>query len=166
MVHDPPAVNQPEIADIVGRDPERTPMQWDASANAGFAGPGVTTWLPVAVDYRTRNVAAQAAGPKSMLSLYRALAALRRAEPALHRGAYRSVDVDADDVFAYVRSVAGCDSFLVVLNFGDQPRMVDVSGAAGGRAAIALATGMDRAGEVNPARLALAANEGLLLRLG
>ena len=72
MVQDPPAVNQPEIAHIVGRDPERTPMQWDASPNAGFAAAGVRTWLPVAADYVTRNVAAQSADPASFLSFYRA----------------------------------------------------------------------------------------------
>ena len=55
MIQDPPAVNQPEIADVVGRDPVRTPMQWDASPNAGFTDPGVTPWLPLAADYRTRT---------------------------------------------------------------------------------------------------------------
>ncbi len=83
---DPPAVNQPEHFERTGRDPERTPMQWDSSPNAGFTAPDVTPWLPVAADYATRNVAVQSADPESMLSFYRALAALRRAEPALHGG--------------------------------------------------------------------------------
>ena len=46
----PPAVNQPEIAHIVGRDPVRTPMQWDGGPNAGFAPAKVLPWLPVAAD--------------------------------------------------------------------------------------------------------------------
>src|SRR5262249_30244917 len=40
-----------------GRDPVRTPMQWDGGPNAGFCPPGVEPWLPVAPDYRERNVA-------------------------------------------------------------------------------------------------------------
>ena len=38
----------------LGRDPQRTPMQWDTTPNAGF-----TTgfpWLPLASDHETRNV--------------------------------------------------------------------------------------------------------------
>ena len=72
MVQDPPALNQPEIAHLVGRDPERTPMQWDASPNAGFAPAGVRTWLPLAADFAVRNVAAQeSADPTSFLTFYR-----------------------------------------------------------------------------------------------
>jgi alpha-glucosidase len=165
FVQDPPALRQPEIAHVVGRDPVRTPMQWDDSPNASFAMPGVTPWLPLAADYRDRNVAAQTADPKSMLSLYRALTALRRAEPALCGGAYRSVDAGDPDVFAYVREAPGSDSFLIVLNFSARPRIVDVRAAVGDGAIIAASTGMDRTGEVNPAQLTLNANEGLVLRL-
>ena len=91
FLQDPQAVNQPEIADIVGRDPARTPMQWDASPNAGFAAAGVQTWLPLADDYRTRNVAVQSADPTSMLSYFRALTALRESSPALVVGDYKAV---------------------------------------------------------------------------
>jgi alpha-glucosidase len=162
-VQDPPAVLQPEIAHIVGRDPERTPMPWDASSNAGFAAPGVSTWLPLAADYPVRNVAVQSQAPDSMLSYFRALAALRQAEPALHVGAYRPVDSGSDDVFAYVRT-HGDKAFLVVLNFGDRPRRLDLS-AHGPRGEVALATGMDRRGLLDLAVLDLAPDEGLLVRL-
>src|SRR4029077_20064530 len=60
----------------LGRDPERTPMQWDAGENAGFTNSD--PWLPLANDYRDHNVTAQRARTRSMLSLYRALIALRR----------------------------------------------------------------------------------------
>jgi len=164
LIQDPPAVNQPEIAHLVGRDPERTPMQWDAGANAGFAPPGVTPWLPLAADYRRRNVAVQDKDATSMLNLYRTLAHLRRAEPALHGGAYRSVDAGHKDVYAYLRSAPGATSFLVALNFSGRKHTVDLSTVAP-EAEISAATGMARSGTVSLARLALAANEGLVLRL-
>jgi alpha-glucosidase len=163
MVQDPPAVNQPEIAHIVGRDPERTPMQWDASSNAGFAAAGVRTWLPLAADYTTRNVAVQSADPTSFLSYYRALTSLRQAEPALTAGAYGSVDVGAADVFAYLRSHEAT-RLLVVLNFGGEARRLDLS-AVPGRAELLLSTEMTAPRPVMLADLALAPNEGMILRL-
>jgi alpha-glucosidase len=57
-----------------GRDPYRSPMQWDGSKTGGFTV--AEPWLPPA-DPQVRNVAAQAADPRSMLSLYRDLVALR-----------------------------------------------------------------------------------------
>jgi alpha-glucosidase len=164
FVQDPPAVNMPEIADIVGRDPERTPMQWADSPNAGFAPAGVTPWLPVADDYTERNVAQQESNPTSMLNLYRVLTDLRRVEPALHVGDYASVDAGVDDVFAYLRTAKGVDHFLVVLNFGDEVHTLDLS-QAGFTATIAVATDMVRSGSVDLSNLVLGANEGLMLRL-
>ena len=163
MVQDPPALNQPEIAHLVGRDPERTPMQWDASPNAGFAPAGVRTWLPVAGDFTARNVAVQSQDPTSMLNFYRALTALRQAEPALTIGDYRSLDAGTPDVFAYLRSHEET-RFLVVFNFGGEARRLDLS-AVGKEAEIALSTEMTRPRAVVLSALNLGPNEGRILRL-
>jgi alpha-glucosidase len=164
FVQDPPAVINPELADVVGRDPCRTPMQWDTSPNAGFTEPDVTPWLPLADDYADRNVAVQDKDPASMLNLYRALTTLRRAEPSLNVGDYASVEADVDDVFAYLRTAPEADRFLVVLNFGDKSCQLDLSRVAA-KAEIAVATGMERTGEIDLSRLAVGRNEGLVLRL-
>src|SRR5919199_2909639 len=74
LVQDPWERNMPGLG--YGRDPERTPLQWDASPNAGFTTG--RAWLPVAADFERVNVAAQRADPTSMLSLHRRLIALRR----------------------------------------------------------------------------------------
>ena len=50
-VQDPFEKNVPGIG--LGRDPERTPMQWNAAPNAGFTDG--TPWLPLADDYATRQ---------------------------------------------------------------------------------------------------------------
>jgi len=164
FIQDPPAVRQPELAAVVGRDPERTPMPWGASPNAGFTAPGVTPWLPLAADYATRNVAVQEQDPTSMLALFRALLSLRRAEPALAGGDYATVGTGAAEVYAYTRTAPGSARFLVVLNFGDAAHTLDLSAVAP-RAEIALATGMRRRGEVSLKALALDPHEGLVLRL-
>ncbi len=164
FLQDPPAVNQPEIAHVVGRDPERTPMQWDNSPNAGFTPQGVTPWLPVADDYAARNVARQKQEPTSMLSLYRALTQLRRGEPALHAGDYNSVGAGVKEIFAYLRTAPEADRFLIVLNFGSGAHALDLSQVAS-TAEIAVSTDMVRRGSVDLAKLVIEPNAGLVLRL-
>ncbi|MBN2500441.1 MAG: DUF3459 domain-containing protein, partial [Anaerolineales bacterium] len=164
FVQDPPAVNMPELADKIGRDPERTPMQWSTAPNAGFSPQGVTTWLPVSEKYQQVNVEVEAQDPTAMLSLYRALTALRRAEPALHVGAYQTVETAEADILAYRRTSPDRDDFLVVLNFGSGEYLLDLSEVAS-TAQIEIATGMQRSGEVSLASLVLDADEGLVLRL-
>ena len=164
FIQDPPAVNQPEIAHIVGRDPERTPMQWDASPHAGFTEEAVIPWLPLPADYQTRNVRQQEEDPTSMLNLYRSLTKLRRSEPALAVGDYASVDAGAADVFAYQRTAPGADSFLIVLNFGEQSHTLNLSEIAA-QAEVVIAAGLKRSGTVSLNALELEANEGLVFRL-
>jgi alpha-glucosidase len=65
LVQDPWGKNVPGLG--LGRDPERAPMPWDGSSNAGFTRKGVRPWLPLPPDAASRNVAAQAASPDSML---------------------------------------------------------------------------------------------------
>jgi alpha-glucosidase len=67
----------PGVAGGVGRDAQRTPMQWDASPSAGFTAEGVTPWLPFGGN-AARNVAGQRDDPGSTLRLARDLLALRR----------------------------------------------------------------------------------------
>ena len=119
-VQDPRELREPGFG--FGRDPVRTPMPWDASANAGF-----TTgepWLPLNPDWPTRNVAAESGNPESMLSLYRDLLRLRRAHPALSIGSVRFIEAEGD-VLAYERS-DGQDRVVVALNLGDKAHDVDL----------------------------------------
>jgi alpha-glucosidase len=148
--------------DIAGRDPERTPMQWDAGKNAGF-----TTgrpWLPISADAPRVNVEAQRDDPRSMLSFTRGVIALRRASAALQRGAYAPVG-SPRDVLAFTRT-SRRERLLVALSFSDRERLVKASDLAG-RARLLISTDADRAvGPVDPARIALAANEGVIISLG
>jgi alpha-glucosidase len=166
-IQDPPAVNQPEIAHIVGRDPERTPMQWDASPNAGFAAKGVRElWLPLAPNYKEVNVATQLKDPRSTLNFYRKLLALRKSSPALQWGSYRSLDLQPvaaqQDCFVFERQSAG-QRLLVALNFSAHAQKLSLPGLGNGQ--IVLSTGLDREGDVNLSSLDLRANEGCVIEL-
>jgi alpha-glucosidase len=128
-----------------GRDPERTPMQWDAGPNAGFCPPGVEPWLPLADDYGAINVATELAESRSMLALTRALLALRRAHPALSGGSYEPLDGVPEDCFVYAREAEN-ERFLVALNFGAEERLIELPIGNPGR--IVVSTLMDRAERV------------------
>jgi alpha-glucosidase len=113
-VRDPRELREPGLG--LGRDPVRTPMPWDDSAQAGFTT-GVP-WLPLGPDWRTRNVAAEAVAPGSPLALHRALLALRRAHPALAIGDFALIEAEGD-VLAYERRL-GDERIVVALNLGGE----------------------------------------------
>jgi len=120
QIRDPQDLRQPGLG--LGRDGSRTPMAWDASAQAGFST--AEPWLPLHPDWRTRNVAGQSQDPASMLALYRRLLALRRARPALAIGA-KSAIMDEAGVLRYERQHES-DRLLVALNLTDAPRPVSL----------------------------------------
>jgi len=108
--------------DEAGRDPCRTPMQWEAAEGAGFTAPGVEPWLPVG-DSTERNVEQQRSDPASVLHLCRDLIALRRSSADLRSAPYSEAVVDGP-VWRWRRGQT-----LVVLNLGDGPaRLEDVTG--------------------------------------
>jgi alpha-glucosidase len=109
-----------------GRDPERTPMQWDASRSRGFSP--AEPWLPFGP--AEVNVAAQDPDPDSLLSLYRRAIRLRRQEPSLHSGGYREL-LASGPVFAFERRAAGSRAFVVALNTGLGETTLDLPGVRG-----------------------------------
>jgi alpha-glucosidase len=110
-----------------GRDGERTPMQWNGGANAGFTKG--TPWLPVPATVETHNVAAELKDPNSILQFYKRLLALRHHEPALLEGEYIPLNEDDPNVLAYLRAYKN-EAVLVVLNMTtkEQKSSFDLAG--------------------------------------
>ncbi len=101
-----------------GRDPNRAPLPWDSSDGAGF-----TTgqpWLPLHPDHRSRNIAVQRGDPRSVLSFYRSMLALRRGAPALTEGSFEAIDTHSPRVLAYLRR-SDRQTALVALNLSAAP---------------------------------------------
>lgn len=99
-----------------GRDPARTPMQWDASKYAGFSS--AEPWLPVSRDYKIRNIETQSGDPKSMLNFYRDLIHFRNGSKILLHGSYRSIHTNSKNVYSYLRQY-GQKTLLIMLNFSN-----------------------------------------------
>jgi alpha-glucosidase len=158
------------VVDVDGRDPERTPMQWDGSAGAGFSLPHggrrpADPWLPMAASADRVNVALERDDPTSMLSLYRRLIWYRKRSAALRWGGYRSLSEVPESLYAFVRE-APEERLLVVLNFGDAPVRWPGEPDLGASATVELSTDPARhPGPVQLGDLVIAGDEGLILRL-
>ncbi len=96
-----------------GRDGERTPMQWSNEEYAGFSKS--EPWLPLADDYREKNVECQLNANGSLLNFYRDLIALRKEREALRMGDLMFNDI-TPGVLSYMRSARKEES-CVFLNF-------------------------------------------------
>ncbi|KAF2458981.1 alpha-glucosidase-like protein maltase [Lineolata rhizophorae] len=106
------------------RDNARTPVQWDASPNAGFCPPHVTPWMRVNDDFAVVNAAEQvgrsAVGDPSVFEFWKLrLAERKKRKDVFVYGDFELLDEPNDKVFAY-RRFSEYDSFLVVLNFSGQ----------------------------------------------
>lgn len=117
-VKDPQGLNMPDKN--LSRDPSRTPMQWDATENAGFTKG--KPWLPIDRIYKRVNVEKEKNDEFSMLSLYHRLIQLRQSEPSLSIGQYKPLNTSGSgNVIAYVRYYEQHPAFLIVLNLCHGP---------------------------------------------
>ena len=108
-------------AQMISRDNARTPMQWNATENAGF-----TTgkpWLGINPNYTKINAENQKNDPHSIFSCYKALIALRKSSPALSRGDLEIPETGSDTLFALKRSYNG-ETLFSFHNFSAEPSKI------------------------------------------
>ena len=107
------------------RDNARTPMQWDASANAGFTTG--TPWIAVNPNYKKINVADQLKREDSVFHYYQKLIRLRKENEIIVYGNYELLLPEDENIFAYVRTLDN-QKLLVVCNFSKSEQKFDFSG--------------------------------------
>jgi len=156
-LQDPFEKNVPGLG--FGRDGCRTPMQWDASPNAGFSC--APPWLPLADDYASHNVACQRGDAASLYNLYRRLIAVRRTHPAIAIGSYQPVETDGN-ILAFLRE-HGRERIFVALNFGDESATAALPPGEQGTVLVSAMAGRD--GETVRGSVGMGGHDGLVLAL-
>ena len=134
-----------------GRDGERTPMQWDGSANAGFTQGA--PWLPVPKSAATINVEAEMNDPNSLLAWYRSLIQLKKMNPAFARGENLMLDTENAKVLSWMRQAHGTAEVVVAVNFTAEPQTVSLAASEAGMQARRLKTLLKTPGGIDPVRL-------------
>ena len=161
-VQDPLEKNVPGQG--LGRDPCRTPMQWDDSTFAGFST--VEPWLPLAPDHAVVNVRHETEEAGSMLSLYRSLLSLRRKHSALSQGSYHSLPA-AGNLLLYVRQ-SPAERLVIALNLGataTQFAWPSAFSSPSKNARVLLSTSPARTNTLPPGPVELAPDEGVIVAM-
>jgi alpha-glucosidase len=148
-----------------GRDPARTPMQWDATMHAGFTSG--RPWLPLSPDAGDVNVERQRRDDTSLFSLYRRVIRVRKTSRALRSGTYRETKGGPLGCLTYLRETEGArpERMFVAVNFTPNVQVVSIPGP-GARGTLLLSTmavGPER--PLRSARIALQPDEGVVVSL-
>ena len=106
------------------RDNARTPMQWDASENAGFTNG--EPWIPANPNYPEINVAEALAEQDSIFYAYQKLIALRKENPLMVYGTFTLLLPEHPTVFAYERAYEG-ETWLIVGNMSADETTLELS---------------------------------------
>ncbi len=106
------------------RDNARTPMQWDASENAGFTNG--EPWIPANPNYPEINVAEALAEQDSIFYTYQKLIALRKENPLMVYGTFTLLLPEHPTVFAYERAYEG-ETWLIVGNMSADETTLELS---------------------------------------
>ncbi|XP_061184522.1 maltase A3-like [Saccostrea echinata] len=153
------------------RDPERSPMQWNSSTNAGFSNG--TPWLHVNPNYPVLNVEEQISVDTSSLNTYKRLAKLRQ-HPSFTNKKIIFSTVN-DNIISYIRTDAEKPKYLVVMNFGSRDSTVDCSGpplvASEGKVVFSIGnslteTSTDKTGNIiNLKTISLKRGQGIIVKI-
>ena len=158
-IQDPQGLNMPDKN--LSRDPERTPMLWDNSEQAGFTAG--KPWLRLDKTWMRDNVQVQRQDKYSMLNLYQRLIQLRQCEHSLMTGNYKPVFSD-HQMLAYIRQKEGSAAFLVVLNLTHRPCYF-APGTLHFKGQIIIDTFPEQEQAIVNDRIDLGGDEGLIVRL-
>ena len=101
------------------RDNGRTPMQWDASHNAGFTEG--EPWIGVCDNYETVNARAALDDADSVFYTYQSLIRLRKTLPVLTWGDYEDLLPEHPSLWCYRRQWQG-QTLMVVANLSHTPQ--------------------------------------------
>ena len=131
----------------MSRDQGRTPVQWDASPNAGFTAG--TPWIAVNPDYVSVNAAAQAGRPGSVYEHYRRLIELRHADPVVTHGDFELLLADHPVIWAFLRRGRDAE-LLVAANFSAGVVTAVLPLDAGWAEAVVVLTNLPDSGPLQP----------------
>jgi oligo-1,6-glucosidase len=146
----------------MSRDQARTPVQWDATDQAGFTTG--TPWIAVNPDHVDVNAAAQVGREDSVFEHYRRLIALRHADPVVIDGEFELLLPEHPAIWAFVRRGQDAE-LLVAANFSADPvsAVLPLERAGWADAEVVLASHPDRSPRQLP-ELALAPWESVVWR--
>ena len=96
----------------------RTPVQWDATPNAGFTTG--TPWMPVNPNYKTINAQNEVMKRDSIFNHYRRLIAFRKKHPVAVHGDYKEHYAESKELYVYERNLDG-KRLLVICSFTEKP---------------------------------------------
>jgi maltose alpha-D-glucosyltransferase/alpha-amylase len=112
--------------DLFDRNGVRTPMQWDASPNAGFTtGKPFTEFVKGDLSYEHVNVARQVADEHSLFHSISRMVKIRKQQSAFGRGSMEWVTTDLPSLAVYTRKCWN-EMLLIVNNLSGEPHSVSL----------------------------------------
>ncbi|MBW6410449.1 alpha-glucosidase [Clostridium weizhouense] len=98
------------------RDNARTPMQWDATENAGFSK--VKPWIGINPDYKEINVSTELKDPNSVLNFYKKLIDTKKHSETLIYGEYKLILEEDENIYSYLREFNG-HKYIIICNLSN-----------------------------------------------
>ncbi|NFE95016.1 glycoside hydrolase family 13 protein [Clostridium botulinum] len=104
----------------ISRDNSRTPMQWDASENAGFSKN--KPWIDINSNYKEINVESELKNPNSVLNFYKKMIDIKKNSETLSYGEYKLILDEDENIYSYMR-ILGNKKYIIICNLSDNENL-------------------------------------------